>query len=125
MNLRLRVFCLLPAMLGFLHSAYSQGVTIIPLSQRHVTETKTFNPIIANHIADTLPLPFFDDFTATTGYPSLHRWVDNQVWVNNTFPIGQPNYNVATFDHLDAHGKPYTTLNKNDMVFADSLTSKP
>lgn len=81
-------------------------------------------PIAALNI-DTLILPFFEDFTATAGYPSELRWIDRDVWVNNNMAIDQPNYNVATFDHLDYKGRPYTTLNVNEMVYADSLTSFP
>ncbi|MBS3914546.1 MAG: T9SS type A sorting domain-containing protein [Bacteroidetes bacterium] len=104
---------------------FSQGIAIMPVSGRYQKELVKIPNAVKYTITDTIPLPFFDDFTATSGYPSLNRWCDNQVWVNNTFPTNQPNYNVATFDHLNANGKPYSTLNKNDFVYADSLTSIP
>ncbi|MEY3860031.1 MAG: hypothetical protein RIS50_312 [Bacteroidota bacterium] len=80
---------------------------------------------IAWGISDTLTLPFFEDFSHEIGYPQSDRWTDNLVWINNSFPKKAPNFGVATFDHLDAHGNPYQTLDKRNMVFADSLTSQP
>jgi hypothetical protein len=80
---------------------------------------------IAWGISDTLTLPFFEDFSHEIGYPQSDRWTDNLVWINNSFPKKAPNFGVATFDHLDAHGNPYHTLDKRNMVFADSLTSQP
>ena len=81
--------------------------------------------IIQRKISDTLTLPFFEDFSHAVGYPSEKRFTDNQVWVNQTFGIKPPSYGVATFDHLDAYGNPYNSLNKMVSVFADSLTSQP
>ncbi len=80
---------------------------------------------ISFKITDTLSLPFFEDFSNTSGYPDAKRWVDKLVWVNNTFPKKAPNFGVATFDHLNAHGNPYQTLDKREMVYADSLSSQP
>ncbi|MCC7298589.1 MAG: T9SS type A sorting domain-containing protein [Bacteroidia bacterium] len=103
--------------------AFCQGPVLTPLGQR--TQAPAIDLRTAAIITDTLELPFFDDFTVAAGYPLLNRWTDNQVWINNTFPVNQPNYNVATFDHLNQYGAPYTTLNKNTSVYADSLTSIP
>ncbi len=106
-------------------SAFAQGLVLTPLAGRNVEKGQWGNHSIAGLITDTLTLPFFDDFTSTSGYPSNARWTDNQVWVNNTFAVNPPNYNVATFDHLNKNGKPYSALNKGEMVYADSLTSQP
>lgn len=95
-----------------------------PITGRNVNPTLSAVPLAAL-ITDTLSLPFFDDFTESSGFPSPRRWTDKQVWVNNNFPVNQPNYNVATFDHLNSKGAPYTVLNINDMTYADSLTSQP
>lgn len=102
---------------------HAQGAKVVPLNSRPQPVHDIANVAILG--VDTLILPFFDDFTSGEGYPNPLRWTDQQVWVNNTFPINAPNYNVATFDHLDAKGRPYSTLNKNYSVYADSLTSLP
>jgi hypothetical protein len=75
-----------------------------------------------------LNLPLWDDFSYTDsiGYPSADIWQSSQtVFLNNGIGINQPTKNVASFDGVDATGKPY---NVNDMLakgFADSLVSWP
>jgi hypothetical protein len=75
---------------------------------------------------DTLSLPFFDDFSTSTLYPDSSKWLNNQVYVNNQFPIFPPTLNVATFDVLNAQGLPYNnTINKDFIGAGDSLISQP
>ncbi|MDB9882260.1 T9SS type A sorting domain-containing protein [Bacteroidia bacterium] len=75
---------------------------------------------------DTLVLPFFDDFSESKLYPDSTKWLNNQVYVNNQFPIEPPTFNVATFDALDSDGKPYrNTINKDLSAAGDSLISQP
>jgi hypothetical protein len=75
---------------------------------------------------DTLELPFFDDFSESNLYPDSTKWLNNQVYINNHFPIQPPTINVATFDVLDANGIPYRgTINKDLSTFGDSLVSQP
>jgi len=76
--------------------------------------------------ADTLSLPFFDDFTTTAVYPDTRLWMDSQVYVNSHFPLSPPSYGVATFDQLDSKGRPYSDL-FNPLLFSswDTLTSRP
>ena len=103
-----------------------QGIVLTPLqtSKRGASEIET--DLNFSKITDTLDLPFFDNFTSESGYPSYSRWADNQVWINNSFPVNPPDYHVATFDHLDPSGKPWKNLlNKSVFVYADSLTSQP
>lgn len=77
-------------------------------------------------IRDTLELPFFDDFSESKIYPDSTKWLNNQVYINNTFPVEPPTFNVATFDALDPTGKPYRgTINKDLATFGDSLVSQP
>lgn len=53
-------------------------------------------------------------------------WLDNQVYINNTYPVNPESFGVATFDGLDETGLPYdyrgTSLAPRS---ADTLTSKP
>lgn len=74
--------------------------------------------------ADTLLLPFTDDFALDSLYPSPEKWSDRQVFINNTFSVKQPSMGIATFDCLDESGLLYD--NVSNVVFAsDSLTSSP
>ena len=108
----------------------AQFTKVFPLKSNEIAnqESKRIKPSISQrsfHITDTLTLPFFEDFASKLGYPDQKKWCDKQVWVNNSFAILPPNYQVATFDHLNQQGNPYTNLDKFSKVFADSLTSQP
>ena len=50
-------------------------------------------------------LPFFDDFSSNEKRDLL--WLDDNIFINNTYCISPPNYGVATFDGLDSVGLPY------------------
>jgi hypothetical protein len=56
-----------------------------------------------------LALPFFDDFTTPLdGTPKTTNWLPGGgVLVNNRFPVAPPTRGVATFDGLQASGRPY------------------
>jgi len=84
---------------------------------------KTVSPQLKKATVDEpLALPFVDDFSRDSLYPSTERWSDRQVFVNNTFSVNQPSQGIATFDCLDENGLLYD--NASQTVFAaDSLTS--
>lgn len=72
---------------------------------------------------EPVELPFYDDFSRDSLYPSPDRWSDLQVFVNNTFSLNQPSMGVATFDCLDEYGLLYDRA--SHLVFtADRLTSR-
>jgi hypothetical protein len=73
---------------------------------------------------DTLYLPFVEDFSKSEVYPDLSRWMDQKVYINNTFGKDAPSINVATFDGLDSLGLPYSN-SQSAYGFADTLTSRP
>jgi hypothetical protein len=73
---------------------------------------------------DTLHLPFFDDFTTTLIYPDSSHWQDNDVYVNQDFGVHPPSYGVATFDYLNANGKPHASIEKENLDYGDTLTSQ-
>jgi hypothetical protein len=73
---------------------------------------------------DTLELPFFDDFSKQTVYPDQTKWIDNWVFINNTYSINQKTAGIATFDALDNKGKLYETATSSGFQ-ADRLTSRP
>ena len=75
-------------------------------------------------VSDTLDLPFFDDFSKLTAYPDKSKWLDNFVFINNTYSNKQKTSGIATFDALDNKGRLYETASSSGFS-ADQLTSKP
>ena len=73
-------------------------------------------------VAEARFLPFFDDFSHSNIYPDSTKWTDNNVLVNDGFPLCPPNRKGATFDVLDANGKVYSYAISNAFV-AEYLTS--
>lgn len=69
-----------------------------------------------------ITLPFFDDFSKSRVYPDPAKWTDNNVLVNDGFPLMPPTRNAATLDVLDANGKVYDYAISNPFV-AEYLTS--
>lgn len=69
-------------------------------------------------------LPFFDSFSQESIYPDPERWVDNPAFINNNYPVNQPNYGVATLDVLDSIGNVYEDALPSPFL-ADRLTSVP
>lgn len=79
----------------------------------------------------TLQLPFFDDFATSAArrgstQPDSTRWLPNGgVYINNTLAINQPSSYVASFDGLQANGRPYALSNLPlDQGYTDVLTSR-
>jgi hypothetical protein len=52
-------------------------------------------------------------------------WEDDDVYVNNTYPIAPPTIGVATFDGLARDGYPYNFAQYSAYGIADHLTSVP
>jgi hypothetical protein len=75
-------------------------------------------------LADTLELPFFDDFSGSAPYPDQSRWQDRFVFINNTYSEKQRSMGVATFDAIDRNGRLYE-LAVSSGFEADMLTSQP
>ena len=84
--------------------------------------TGTEKAAARSRVAPTHFLPFFDDFSRANLYPDSTKWTDNNVMVNDGFPLCPPNRNGATFDVLDANGRVYSYAISNAFV-AEYLTS--
>lgn len=91
------------------------------------------NPILVNlkskraqykGAADTIELPFFDDFSGHSFFPDPGRWSDNFTFINNTYSDKQVTLGIATFDALDDGGKLYESANLEGFE-SDHLTSQP
>lgn len=55
----------------------------------------------------------------------LILWEDDDVYVNDTYPVAPPTIGVATFDGLARDGLPYDFANYGAYGIADRLTSVP
>jgi hypothetical protein len=55
---------------------------------------------------DTIDLPFMDDFSYAGPYPN-NKWLDKNVFVNNTMAIDPVSVGVATFDGLNEKGRAH------------------
>ncbi len=102
------------------------------LAQEHkgplVCNPELFNKNAAPQQAQkktALSLPFFEDFTSYDLYPDAAKWVENQVYINNTMCVSPVSRGVATFDALNPLGLPWNPFSNSAFNFADSLTSKP
>jgi hypothetical protein len=76
-------------------------------------------------VATPLTLPFFEDFTGYSPYPDSTKWVEDEVYVNNTMCVRPVSRGVATFDCLNQFGGPYDSIATTDFRYCDSLTSQP
>ena len=84
-------------------------------------DQKTTKGIAAS---DTINLPFFDDFSQQSVYPDKKNWLDNFVFINDTYSDQQRTTGIATFDALDNYGRLYESASST-IFEADRLTSKP
>ncbi len=73
---------------------------------------------------DTLSLPLFDDFSERSFSPDSRRWIDDYVFINNTYSDRQITEGIATFDALDNTGRLYPNASTTGFK-ADQLTSRP
>ena len=79
-----------------------------------LTDTLT-QPLVIK--ADTLDLPFFDDFNYPGPYPDPAKWLEDQAFVNGTMAYQPLSLQVATLDALDEFGRPYPeTPNRRDTL---------
>ncbi|MFT4681055.1 MAG: hypothetical protein ACI9FU_000636 [Granulosicoccus sp.] len=107
--------------------------TLVPLSSRselhELNEKQSYKKSAA---ADTMELPFFDDFSDYFNkkfdnyyWPDAKRWVDRQAFVNDNLPNDPMSVGVVTLDGVDILGQPYNWLAGNAGASADTLTSVP
>jgi len=88
----------------------------------HNTEKRKENKGLG--FADTLALPFFDDFSGHSIFPDSKKWTDDDVFINNTYSDRQITAGIATFDALDSSGRMYADASSSGFE-ADHLTSQP
>lgn len=104
------------------HSLLAQDELIVPLNFNGGVKQQPANHALQKTTAITLP--FFEDFTDDITWTNKTRWVEDQVYINNTMGVNPISRGVATFDALNANGIPYNTTNSFVQEYGDSLTSK-
>ncbi|MFK8056496.1 MAG: T9SS type A sorting domain-containing protein [Saprospiraceae bacterium] len=57
--------------------------------------------------APTIELPFLEDFSGQGTGTDPRLWLEEDVFVNDGFPVQAPSIGAATFDGIDASGQPY------------------
>jgi hypothetical protein len=109
-----------------LENSFAQEVVTGLQSNYSITKNKSKLGIRKGiAIADTLSLPFFDDFSDQSSvFPDTGRWLDDFVFINNTYSDRQITEGIATFDALDDKGMLYQDASPGGFE-ADHLTSKP
>lgn len=75
-------------------------------------------------LTDPIELPFFDDFSGTSYFPDPGKWIDDNVFINNTYSDRQITSGIATFDALGNNGRLYSTASSYGFL-SDQLTSQP
>ena len=113
---------LLIALLFAVSKANSQQ--LIGLSQNPQL-AKSRVEVVGLKNAKTLTLPFFEDFSSYHGefLPRADKWLDQQAFINTSFPDSCISIGVATLDAIDAYGNVYALTNR--LTPSDTLTSQP
>jgi len=70
--------------------------------------------------ADTISLPFIEDFAGFGIYPDNSLWLDSEVFVNNSYPDTPIFRGVVTFDCLNKDLRAATTLPSNTTLSSTS-----
>lgn len=109
-----------------LYTALSTGQEVVSGLQtnRAILKTKEKTVIHKGIAADPVELPFFDDFSENSLFPSSKWWSNDSAFINNTYSDRQITIGMATLDALDNTGKLYETANSEGFE-ADHLTSQP
>ena len=104
---------------------FGQTPALVPLDHNPELRNRVPKMLKNSTQADTISLPFFDDFSyySKSLIPVDTLWMDNNVYINNHYAIYPPSIGVATFDALDADGNVYK--NTSATFPADVLTSRP
>lgn len=74
--------------------------------------------------ADTINLPFFDDFSRYKNIPDTLLWADNNVYINTNYVQTAPSIGVATFDAINSTGNFYPGAFYETNTLSDILTSQ-
>lgn len=120
MTLRTTFFLLLFLMVG--NTAYAQLEIVHIPKVKEGQSAKIINQ--RRGAEDPIQLPFFDDFSTASLFPSDSFWIDGQnVSVSRGAAINAMSNNVLVFDGADAFGKNYSN-SAAQVELADTLLSR-
>ena len=115
---------IVPFLLFFPVLSSAQEVITGLQTNPYIKAESSFPVYFKGAAADTINIPFFDDFSGHSNIPDRNKWSDNFVFINNTYSDNQITSGIATFDAIDNSGKLYETANTEGFE-ADHLTSVP
>ncbi len=121
-----RIYIFILFFLVPLHSITAQEI-ILPLSENPVARKyyNSFDRLSKKNLtADTLDLPFIDDFSNAEVQPDPYKWADNYAFINNRYSSNPITAGMATLDSYNYDGSHYDRESKNPYI-ADYLTSQP
>ena len=100
----------------------TDGLTIVVCNVVGTCDTAIWTVGIAGA---TATLPFCEDFSAPGARPDPAVWLEDDVFVNNSFAIAPPTIGVATFDGLDEGGLPYGDgVGKSDVLTSTFIDTR-
>ena len=109
----------------FYFYGFSQEILVPPAVNQDAREYYlTRNSPKKAGVADTLELPFIDDFSDSYVEPKPELWSDNQAYINNRYSKNPVTAGIATLDAYDFNGAPYAHASTSPYI-ADILTSLP
>jgi len=108
----------------FLVISPAQEVVTGLRSNYSITKIKDKQELRKSSANTALEIPFFDDFSGRSVFPDSSKWIDNYVFINNTYSDQQITVGVATFDALDNTGHLYESASVSGFK-ADQMTSQP
>ncbi|MDO9257966.1 MAG: T9SS type A sorting domain-containing protein [Bacteroidales bacterium] len=107
----------------------------ITAKAQEILTMPAYNPAIANQYqlkrsaaitttTEVITLPFYDDFSEISVFPSPLRWADSSAFINTDYAKYPPSVGVVSLDALTQEGALYTNAGPNPFD-ADNLTSLP
>jgi len=103
------------------------------VTAQEILTAPAYNPAVARQYklkntpanpVEAITLPFYDDFSVISVYPSPLRWADRFAFINTDYAKYPPSIGVATLDALDDKGAQYPGAGPNPFD-ADKMTSLP
>lgn len=106
------------------YSAIAQEMLTMPAYNPAVARQYQFKKSAASS-TEAITLPFYDDFSVLSVYPSPSLWADSSAFINTDYAKFPPSIGVATMDALDKKGALYPGASGPYPFEADNMTSLP
>jgi len=101
------------------------GMQMNPAVRQHYLDIQNQGRVKSYNDSVPIGLPFYDDFSYDSIYPTALLWIDNYTFVNTDIPVYPPNLGAVTLDAIDERGLMYDNALPGPAPFiADHLTSR-